>query len=1088
MAWPSRRVRRAYRAARPAPLRRFPIDRKTLLVGTALASTLLLGAIGHPTQAIAVTLTCAGDVGTGPTPIDHANDDPIICVNTEARTGGPYAIYLATPDSAPAADGQFISLDSRGTLTATYVGPVYGIYTATLGDFSPITIENRGNVRATSTGDEAFGIFADTYGDFSRIKIVNSGDVRVKADDLAYGIRTYTDGEDSRIAVRNSGDIAVTSSDLAAIGIQAGTSAPGAAIDIVNSGNIEAEGSLTAFGILARSACCDAPISIVNSGDITVASSLYSLPSAGIYAFTIGSDIAITNSGALAATAGDSEAFGITALSAYGDIGILNRGPITADTDGIYAASIFGDMAVVNEGKIDAGIHGIHVGAGLPSPGYGDVAITNAGSIEAGEIGILAIAGGFGFSPVGSGIAIVNRGPITAPSGIIATVAADGSDIAILNEGKITAKDVGIYAATGVSTYVPCGCSYGPVTFAPSGAGDNSPIFIANSGVIDPEIGIKAVALGANSPITIYNSGTILGNFAAIYAIGYSGTEIVNTGDISAGSNRAISVYGSGARILNAGSITGFVDLSYQGDRFINQAGGVFEAKRTSYFNAGSDLFRNQAGATVQTATELGAREAVQFEGLERFENAGLISMVDGAAGDSFTISNTPGDTDLAFVASGDSALAVDAFLGGPGSNSDTFTIEGNVSGTTTVAVNNTNFGPGVFNSTGIPVVFVTGETPNSNAFQLTQPIDTGFFDYDLFFVPTGSGFWELRSFPGAGAQLLPQLVTAAQDIWHQGSSTWFDRTADLRVLLAGGAAPTAYAPDGTYGAGAPQGTGITPAVWTRGAGAWLDRDDSASTSAYGRNYRFDLDRDLEVMDFQMGLDLGTRDLLSQGDVLVFGMLGGFVQADLDYDAIARQFDFSGGQVGAYATYLKGGLFVDTLLNAHLYELETATLGFPDSLDANTIGLRTDTGYRFGAFRGGPFLEPLATIEVLWADIDGFSLGGNTVSFDDEANVRGRLGLRAGTTMQAWEGTLMEPFVIGSLWGNLSGDTNQATLVSTGTSFQFQDELEDLWGEVSAGVNFFNPTAATTVFAKVDVSFGDDLSGIGGKAGMRVAW
>jgi hypothetical protein len=48
----------------------------------------------------------------------------------------------------------------------------------------------------------------------------------------------------------------------------------------------------------------------------------------------------------------------------------------------------------------------------------------------------------------------------------------------------------------------------------------------------------------------------------------------------------------------------------------------------------------------------------------------------------------------------------------------------------------------------------------------------------------------------------------------------------------------------------------------------------------------------------------------------------------------------------------------------------------------------------------------------------------------------------------------MEPFVIGSLWGNLSDD-NQATLVSTGTTFILKDDLQDVWGEVSAGVNFF---------------------------------
>jgi autotransporter family porin len=57
---------------------------------------------------------------------------------------------------------------------------------------------------------------------------------------------------------------------------------------------------------------------------------------------------------------------------------------------------------------------------------------------------------------------------------------------------------------------------------------------------------------------------------------------------------------------------------------------------------------------------------------------------------------------------------------------------------------------------------------------------------------------------------------------------------------------------------------------------------------------------------------------------------------------------------------------------------------------------------------------------------DGFTLGGNKVSFGDDPDVRGRLGLRVGTSVQAWAGTTMEPFVIGSLWGNLSDD-NKAT-------------------------------------------------------------
>ena len=43
------------------------------------------------------------------------------------------------------------------------------------------------------------------------------------------------------------------------------------------------------------------------------------------------------------------------------------------------------------------------------------------------------------------------------------------------------------------------------------------------------------------------------------------------------------------------------------------------------------------------------------------------------------------------------------------------------------------------------------------------------------------------------------------------------------------------------------------------GPGNWLNRDDSESVTAYGRNYQYNLNRDLETIDFQSGIDLGKR-------------------------------------------------------------------------------------------------------------------------------------------------------------------------------------------------------------------------------------
>jgi hypothetical protein len=49
-------------------------------------------------------------------------------------------------------------------------------------------------------------------------------------------------------------------------------------------------------------------------------------------------------------------------------------------------------------------------------------------------------------------------------------------------------------------------------------------------------------------------------------------------------------------------------------------------------------------------------------------------------------------------------------------------------------------------------------------------------------------------------------------------------------------------------------------------------------------------------------------------------------------------------------------------------------------------------------------------------------------------------------------------------------------------TFRFDDNPQETpWGKVSGGVN-------TSVFAKVDVAFASDLTGVGGKAGMRSVW
>ncbi|MGV1013904.1 MAG: autotransporter domain-containing protein [Methyloceanibacter sp.] len=1072
------------------------INRKTLLAGTALASTLLVASVLSPSPAQAQTITIETQEQR-----NNSNkiNDPTVGIEVEIENDSlsetnvdfdaDLNFVMATAGDLDQSAGldQSISIVS-GILVnnSGEIDPLIGILTSV--DNTNIDLANFGFVvvanAVAATGGNVTQVLGLNQANAvtSNVGLGNSGGI------IAQGIGLFAPINNTTIDLTNFG-IAIVANAVAATG-----------------------GNVTQTATLNQSNAITTTVGFANSGNI-------GNPAVGILIDIDNQDFVLVNTGVvflvntIAATGGNvTQTAALNQTNAVTtNVGLNNSGRIDAGDTGILV-DIDNDDITLGSIALDGNLNLIAATAGNLTQSIeiaqsnrvvNQIGIVNSGDIQAGNVGIGAVIDNdnitFGTIALNADLNIISAtaGDVTQSSQVSQTNSLV-NHIGIANSGNIQAGNIGIAAAidnddisftnvagTGVvSTGVVGGALSQTAAINQTNSIENS-IAITNSGSVwGGNTGIFAsidppVYAAVDAAITTINAGgteTVSQNFFITGSI-----NIFNTGSITAGSLLAIDTDGAATTIVNTsgGVITGFIDLTDENDRFHNEANGTFEARLTSNFRGGTDLLTNAAGATIH------ATGTTSFINLNRFETQGLITMVDGREGDVFEISNTPGALDLVFVASGNSTLAVDTFLGGPGSISDEFIINGDVSGQTRLVVNNTNFGGGAAGAV-IPVVFANG-TVSPNAFFLPQPIDTGFFEYDLFFRPTGSGIFELRSFLGGGALLLPQLITAAQDTWHQTSSTWFDRTADLRVLLHGGTAPLAYNPTAKNADAGPHVGPVAPAVWARGSGAWLDRDNSESVTAFGNTYRYNLDRELDIIDFQLGLDLGKRDFLSDGDILVFGMLGGFVHADLDYKRLVRNFDFEGGQVGGYATYLNGGLFVDTLLNVHLMELETRTLGFPNSLDATTVGLRTDSGYRFGSFGRGAFIEPLATIAVLWADIDSFTNSGNQVSFDDDANVRGRLGLRVGTSYPVWGTTTVEPFVIGSLWGHLSGD-NKATLVSSGTTFRFEDDLDDVWGEVSLGVNFFNPSAATAVFAKVDVTFGDDVDGIGGKAGMRVAW
>jgi hypothetical protein len=594
---------RAFQRASPAKsqsrliLNQIPCtNRKALLLGTALASTLVLISVLTPTPAAAVA--CIQPAS--PNPINDTEATFITCVNTEPRTNAAgNAIYLQTTGT-----GSYIDLYNSGTLSAANAASgAVGILAYTQSANSAVTIENHGDIAATNAPSAGAGaIFAYTQGANGAVTVENHGDI-VAAGSVAFGIRTVAlnspiavlsdgaiqvtssnnalgidavGGGNSPIAIENHGNIAADAGNNA-YGIHAGTYGASSPIDIVNSGDVAASSiGNSAFGISARLLGSYSPLSIENSGDFSVT---------GVYGFGIRvnsyggyNPVSIENSGDFVATSTGRSAFGIAVL-AYSRVDIENSGAFAVNSAysgfGIRALTLNGTspISIENSGAFAVNAAGgdatgiFAYSRGAPSS---SISIQNTGALAVEDTGFGTAIGIRGFA-IGSAVKIVNSGDIAAVGRNVMGINAQstltyvpGSRIDIVNSGDVTATAFTFYA-TGISA-----SGRGPIDIynsgdvlattsgrdawgiiALTGVLAGSSIHIVNTGDLRvsgvapglgniPTAGIAAQSfLAADSPIAIENEGALtvsaLANAFGIVAYtsgANSPISIENRGDI----------------------------------------------------------------------------------------------------------------------------------------------------------------------------------------------------------------------------------------------------------------------------------------------------------------------------------------------------------------------------------------------------------------------------------------------------------------------------------------------------------------------------------------------------------------------------
>jgi outer membrane autotransporter protein len=1063
-----------------------------------------------------------------------------------STTGSIAGAYLGVGALA-IGDGNQLSIDASGTATGQYLGvgglaigdnnrlsvaagaasgaEGLGVLGLSIGNDSVLDVTTQGAV----TGRYA-GVGALQIGNRATINIVTNGPV------------TSTDGVGvAGAAIGTYTALNITTGDVAAplVGVAAASVGNGFANIDVN-GAVKADG----LGVLAAK-LGDGDVSVNVDGSIAGLTST-GTDFAGVFVFnSFGNGLASVSTGASASIVSDLDAIAI--LKQDSDsfdgtaINVSSYGSLTAGEHGIDVQHVDGDgtVNVVTYGTINAGHAGIYL---VKDHGAGDVNIVAGGIINA-EDGVLAYgdgqdgdlnvstgAGGTinasdagivaGKDLGGSGSVVVSTGALSVVSagdtGIDAysLLGGGGNDVSVSTGqfSTVTAGVDAIYVESWDNATVSVGDG-ATVRGDVNAAGLGNAIHIVNADLATVNVGAGAFVFStaqgwadAVISVTSDDGATInVGSGALVSAWSYNGTTQLDLAD--AASRVVIDVDGAAGMINNYGTIVGLVGLTDFADTFNNLSSDTWITVGDNNFGAGTDMVNNTG--VIVTAVQAGVAEQTSFLSLESFVNGnpagtsgGVLSSIDETPG---TLGRTA-TRDVTYVSGiftsvGNSAVGLDTYLGGPGSTSDQLVIGGldasgapftgtTLSGTTYLLIHDVNPGAAAYNIEGIQLVEVENGSAAGAGFALDPRssyysprfggvLDKGLFIYDLVTEVNADGQPEVRlvSAPDEEVFEFPSFISAAQQIWYETSGVWLDRQADLRAYVVDPA--LSRGPGGTPAE-------VTPGIWGKVIGNWATRDESVTHVGRAGTYQYDTGYSQDTYGLIAGVDFGK----TSGDTTwIFGVLGGYLSSSVDMEKSLNSGSFTGGTVGAYATYLNGGFFVDALFKADILTFDYDAIGLyldinKQASDVNSLGFTIDTGYRFN-WTETLFVEPVATLSYVQTNIDDIWLPPSaSVDFHDGESLRASVGARVGGRVHETENYVFEGSVTGRFWYEFKGD-NYATFTSPGIEVVANDSLQGAFGEVGAALNWFGKESGWNGFVNANIKFNGDYTSGTANAGIR---
>jgi Autotransporter beta-domain len=313
---------------------------------------------------------------------------------------------------------------------------------------------------------------------------------------------------------------------------------------------------------------------------------------------------------------------------------------------------------------------------------------------------------------------------------------------------------------------------------------------------------------------------------------------------------------------------------------------------------------------------------------------------------------------------------------------------------------------------------------------------------------------------------------------------------------------------------------GPQPAVWAYGFGGYERR--TADFVAPGPGIRIggvggpptpmntDIVSKTSIWGVVSGADLTFRDVGLAGNVLITGVLAGYMGSEVNLSATGTttnpatagnsssttQIRLSGPSAGAYATYFDGPFSTDLTFKADLLNINESffeSFGFNNGVGpvpfAGTGSAHVDNLSTFGNVNyrypmlGGIWIEP--TVGFLYT-YSLYDTAAAALGLADGYVLRLQGGSRLGSDF-FWNGVLVQPVITGLIYDDVKvvgGPILNGAFI--GGPLIGSDEGK-LRGQGIFAVNFDYGNGLST-FVLGMVYGGQDLFGAGGKGGLRYQW